>query len=86
MSKKDKSSYHLYLRFSSIAIQMGVTIFAGAYLGKWLDTKYPMDKKWFTIVLTLFSVTIAITSVLRQINKLNKEMDERKNEEKKKPN
>ena len=86
MPKKDKSSYHLYLRFSSIAIQMGATIFAGAYLGKWLDSIYPMDKKWFTIVLTLFSVTIAITSVLRQINKLNKEMDERKNEEKKKLN
>jgi len=85
MSKQDKSSYHLYLRFSSIAIQMGVTIFAGAYLGKWLDSIYLMDKKWFTIVLTLLSVIISITSVLRQINKLNKEMDERKNEEKKKP-
>ena len=59
-----------------IAAQMGVTIFLGAYLGKWLDTKYPADKQWYTILCTLSSVAIALYMVLKQINKLNEEDDQ----------
>tara|TARA_B100001287_G_scaffold141563_1_gene119091 strand:- start:24084 stop:24311 length:228 start_codon:yes stop_codon:yes gene_type:complete len=70
-----RESFKNYARFSAIAIQMGGTIFAGAYLGKWLDSKYPMDKNWFTIILTLLSVAVAIISLLKQVNKLNKELD-----------
>ncbi len=81
MPKEPKSSYNYYLRFSSAAVQMGVTIFAGSYLGKWLDSKYPMDKNWFTIICTILSVAIAIVSVLRQVNRINKEMDERKKQD-----
>lgn len=69
-------SFKYYARFSAIALQMGVTIFAGAYVGKWLDSKYSTDKNWFTIVLTISSVAIALISVLKQVNKINKEVDE----------
>lgn len=72
----DNESFKYYARFSAIAIQMGVTIFAGAYIGKWLDSKYSTDKNWFTIILTLSSVAIALISVLKQVNKINKEVDE----------
>ena len=82
----ESGSLKYYARFSAIAAQMGGTIFAGAYFGKWLDSKYPMDKNWFTIVFTLLSVTIALFSVLKQVNKINKELDERKNKESKKVN
>lgn len=69
-SKKPKQPNRVLL-LSGIATQMGVTIFLGAYAGKWLDQKYPSDKKWFTIGLTLLSVAIALYSVLKQVNKLN---------------
>ena len=82
----ESGSLKYYARFSAIAAQMGGTIFAGAYLGKWLDVKYPMEKRWFTIIFTLLSVTIALVSVLRQVNKINKESDERNKEESKKFN
>ena len=72
-----------YARFSVIAAQMGVTIFAGAYLGKWLDTKFPMDEKWFTVVFTILAVAISLFNVLRQVNKINKEIDEKKESSKK---
>ena len=72
-------SFKYYARFSAIALQMGVTIFAGAYGGKWLDSKYSMDKNWFTIILTLSSVAIALISVLKQVHKINKEVDEENN-------
>ena len=62
-----------FARLSGIGLQMGVTIFLGAYLGKYLDEKYPSDKKWFTIGLTLFSVAVALYNVLRQVNRINNE-------------
>lgn len=68
--------YRKALRLSGIGIQMGATIFAGAYAGKYLDSKYPMDKRWFTIGLTLLAVAIAMYFVLKQVNQLNDEDDQ----------
>ncbi len=70
--KKNKQGLKSYVQFSSIAIQMGATIFAGAYLGKYLDQKYDLEEKWFTIGLTLASVGLSLFNVLRQVNRLNK--------------
>lgn len=64
-----------FARLSGIGLQMGVTIFLGAYLGKYLDDKYPMEKKWWTIGLTLFAVAVSLYNVLRQVNKINAEDD-----------
>lgn len=66
-----------YLELMGIAAQMGITIFLGAYLGKWLDLKYPSGKKWYTILLTLLSVAIALYMVLKQVNNLNKDEDKK---------
>lgn len=69
--KKPNKQPNSFARFSGIAIQMGGTIFLGAYAGKWLDNKYPNEKNWFTIGLTIFSVFLALFNVLRQLNKYN---------------
>jgi len=73
-SKKSKP-LNKFARLSGIGIQMGVTVFLGAYLGKFLDNKYPSDKKWFTIGLTILAVAISLYNVLRQVNKINQEDD-----------
>ncbi|MFP5471410.1 MAG: AtpZ/AtpI family protein [Bacteroidia bacterium] len=62
-----------YLQLMGIATQMGATIFLGAYFGKMLDEKYPSNKKWFTMSLTIFSVVAALYMVLRQVNKINED-------------
>ena len=72
-SKKKPKQFNSFARFSGIAFQMGATIFLAAYAGKWLDQKYPSEKKWFTIGLTLLGVGFALFNVLRQINKNNEE-------------
>jgi hypothetical protein len=38
-----------------------------------LDEKYPSNKKWFTMGLTIFSVAIALYMVLKQVNKINED-------------
>lgn len=75
-NKKKNSTPKNIAIFTGIAAQMGITIFLGAYFGKWLDDKYPADKKWFTMALTILSVSIALYAVLKQINKYNDAQDE----------
>ena len=64
-----------FLRLSGIGTQMAATIFLFALLGRYLDNTYPMEKKWWTIGLVLFGVSISLYNVLRQVNKLNSEDD-----------
>ena len=73
MPSKDpkNNTFKTIARFSGIGVQMGVTIYLGAWFGRWLDEKYPMEKTWFTIGCTLLAVVIALYSVLQQVNKYN---------------
>ncbi len=64
-----------FLRLSGIGTQMAITIFLFAILGRYLDDTYPMEKKWWTIGLVLFGVSISLYNVLRQVNKLNSDDD-----------
>jgi len=60
------------LAYSSLGIQVAVIVGGFAYLGRWLDDKYPMDKKWFTLALVLFGVAVSIYFVIRQIDEINR--------------
>lgn len=73
--KKNKQGLKSYVQFSGVALQMGATIFAGAYGGKYLDAKYNVEDKWFTIGLTLGAVALSLFNVLRQVNRLNEESE-----------
>lgn len=68
MKEKNK-----FIVLTGVAIQMGVTVFLGAYVGKMLDEKYPSDKKWFTMSLTILAVFISLFNILNQLKKINKE-------------
>ena len=61
-----------WIAMMNIPIQMGVIIFAFTYLGIWLDEKYT-DSSVFTIILSLFSVFVALYNVIRQVKNLNKD-------------
>ncbi len=60
-----------YVRFTSVAIQMGLTIWLGNLLGQWLDTKY--DKTFWESTVTLIAVFIAMYMVIAQVIKVSKE-------------
>ncbi|MDN3675376.1 AtpZ/AtpI family protein [Flavobacterium branchiarum] len=61
-----------WLVFINIPIQMGVIIFLFSYLGMWLDEKYSNGGSLWTIILSLFSVFLALYNVIRQVKNLNK--------------
>ena len=55
----------------ALSSQMGITIFLGAYFGKYLDAKYHNETPYFTIALTLFALVVSLYSLLKTLNKLN---------------
>lgn len=69
--KNKKKQPKRFIVLIAVASQMGITIFLGASLGKYLDAKYQIEKPWFTIFLTLFALLISLYSVLQTLNKLN---------------
>jgi uncharacterized membrane protein YfcA len=62
-----------FLVLTGVGIQMMVTIFLGAYFGRMLDEKYPAEKKWFTMGLTILAVFISLYLVVQQLKYLNKD-------------
>lgn len=72
MNQHDKKAVNQYVRFSGMALQMGLVIGAGTYLGVWLDTQYPNDFSGFTVVCSLLAVFISLFLVIKQVQELNK--------------
>ncbi len=72
-NQKPKRSLNKYVRFTGIAFQLGATIYLAAYVGKWLDAKFLMEKKIFTLVLILIGLIASIWSIVKQLDKINNE-------------
>ncbi len=71
MSKKE-SGFSKYAKFSSLGIQMGVTIAGLTWLGTFLDSKYATKPVW-TIVLSLAGVAIALYLVIKEVIQMGKD-------------
>ena len=52
---------------------MGVTLYLGAFFGKYLDQKYLTQKPWFTISCVFLALVIALYNVVQQLNRINKD-------------
>lgn len=62
-----------WLRFSGIAIQMGVVIWLGNILGKYIDTKTERSDELWSKIITLIAVLLAMFSVIREVIKIGKD-------------
>ncbi|MCA0932372.1 AtpZ/AtpI family protein [Lutimonas saemankumensis] len=68
--KKPKKQLNRYIVLTGIGLQMGITIYLGAQLGKWLDAKYS-DNNVYTIIFTLLAIVLSFYSLLRQLKNLD---------------
>jgi F0F1-type ATP synthase assembly protein I len=66
-TEKDKAP-NLYVKYSTMAIQMGVTIGLGTWLGVYLDERF-QTKPALTILLSLASIGVALYMVLKDVLK-----------------
>ena len=71
--KNKKKQRNRFLALSSLPFQMGITIYLGAYFGKYLDQKYLTEKPWFTISCVFLALIISLYSVAQQLNRINKD-------------
>ncbi len=65
---KDKAP-NLYVKYSTLVIQMGLIIGLGTWLGDYLDEKRANEFPVYTLVLALFSVGAALYLILRDVLK-----------------
>lgn len=69
---EDGNNLRKWAVFSGIAIQMGVTIGLGAFVGVKLDEGYPNKYSAFTVIFSLLGVFISLYALIQQLQKLNK--------------
>lgn len=70
-SPKEPGNGKQWIKFTSLGLQMGITIYLGSLLGEWLDDKYPSESFSYFKIVTLIAVFIAIVSIIREVIKMN---------------
>lgn len=50
---------------------MGIVIFLFAYLGRWLDEKYPNPNEIYVKIFVLIGVALAFYNLNRQLKQIN---------------
>jgi F0F1-type ATP synthase assembly protein I len=71
--KETKDGVNKFVRFSTLAFEMGIIIAGGAFGGSWLDDYFGLNKPYFTIALSLFSIFASLYLVIKQVNNANRE-------------
>ena len=64
---KTRKGTQNYMKYSGMAIQMGVIILVGTYAGTWLDRRFQTDTPWFTVGLALLSIFAALYITLKDL-------------------
>lgn len=71
MGKFSNADRKKWATFIGIPFQMLATVFLGYWLGSMLDNKYEVEKKWWTIGLTLFGVLVSLYQLIVQVRRLD---------------
>lgn len=71
MTKKEnqKKPLNKALQLSGAGLQMGITIYLGFLLGKWLDVKF--NTAFLKQAVTLLAVFMSMYALIKQANKIN---------------
>ena len=67
--KKPESPLKSWAKFSTVAIQMGVTIYFGNLLGSWLDGKF--NTAFLEPAVTLLAVFLSMYVIIKAVKDLN---------------
>jgi membrane protein DedA with SNARE-associated domain len=70
VAQKPKKQLNKFVRFTSIGLQMGLTIYLGSKLGEWLDVKFNNQDQLYYKIVSLVAIFIAIASVIFQVLKI----------------
>jgi heme/copper-type cytochrome/quinol oxidase subunit 4 len=63
----DKKSPKAWLKYSSFALQMGVTLLLFVYLGKWLDEKLSNETPYITLIFILLAIIGSLLKLIKEV-------------------
>jgi len=58
-----------FLKYTGMATQMAVIISCGVFGGSYIDEKLQNGTPWFTLILSLLSVALAMFMTIRDLSK-----------------
>jgi hypothetical protein len=73
MDNQSDKPINKYIYFSSVVFQMAITITIAAFVGQWLDEKFPNDYSLFTVTLSLLAVFGSLYLVIKRVILMSKE-------------
>ena len=68
----------VWLKFSSLGLQMGLTIYFAHLIGDWMDNDHPMKGVNYNKTFTILAVFGSTYSIIRQVIKMSNEEDNKK--------
>jgi len=76
--QKEKKKPKVWLRFSSLGLQMGLTIYFAHLIGEWMDKNHASESFSYNKVFTLLAVFGSTYSIIRQVIKMQNDDDNNK--------
>lgn len=70
--KKPGKQPNKFLTFTSIGIEIGVTIYLSVQLGKWLDSKYSASFQTYTLICTVVGFVLVMYILIKKLNNVNR--------------
>lgn len=56
--------YHRYLRYSTVGLELGLSVLIGLFVGQWLDARFGTEP-WLLLVFLLFGMAAGFRSIFR---------------------
>lgn len=63
MARKSQR-YNRYLRYSTVGLEMGLSVIIGLFVGQWLDARLGTEP-WLLLVFLLFGMAAGFRSIFR---------------------
>jgi len=61
--------FRRYLRFSSMGLELGLSVLVGLFIGQWLDKRFG-TAPWLLLLFLIFGMVAGFRSIFRLLKKL----------------
>lgn len=72
---RSRSKWNRYLRFSTVGLELGLSVIIGLVVGQFLDGYFGTEP-WLLLLFLLFGMGAGFRSVYRALRNLQRELDE----------
>ena len=66
-NKPSQNRWQAYLKYSGLAFQLAAVVFAGIFIGGWLDGLFGVEKPWFTMLLVVLFFGVYMYKLYKEL-------------------